>query len=168
MQSYDIYELMIIPPNKKAEMIIEEINKLKPNLNLVSDLIALGANIDWQNHNEWTALHECAFSNHPEILRVLIDAGVDLNVKDEHGRTALHWCPIMNHPEIARILIDAGADVNAKEKDEWSLLHYSAKFHSGICKMLIDAGADKTIQDYYGFIPYELAQTKKLEELLKV
>ena len=69
-----------------------------------------------------------------------------MNIKDEHGKTALHWCPIMNHPEIARILIDAGADVNAKEKDEWSLLHYSAKFHSGICKLLIDAGADLNIQ----------------------
>jgi hypothetical protein len=41
---------MIIPPNKQAEMIIEEIRKSKPNLNLVSDLIVLGANLDWQDN----------------------------------------------------------------------------------------------------------------------
>ena len=57
MNTYDIYELMITPPNKKAEMIMDELKKDEPNLNLVRDLIALGANIDWQNHNEWTALH---------------------------------------------------------------------------------------------------------------
>jgi hypothetical protein len=34
MQSYDIYELMIIPPNKKGEMIVRELEKPEPNLNL--------------------------------------------------------------------------------------------------------------------------------------
>ena len=88
MNTYDIYELMIIPPNKKAEMIMDELKKDEPNLNLVRDLIALGANIDWQNHNEWTALHECAFSNHKDILRVLIDAGADKSIRDNEGMLA--------------------------------------------------------------------------------
>jgi hypothetical protein len=46
MQSYDIYELMIIPPNKKGEMIVRELEKPEPNLNLVRDLIYQGANLE--------------------------------------------------------------------------------------------------------------------------
>ena len=48
-EDYDPYELMIIPPNKKAEMIIEQIEKGdKTNLNHVGDLITQGANQDRQ------------------------------------------------------------------------------------------------------------------------
>ena len=85
-EGYDPYELMITPPGKKAEMIIREINKEdKANLNLVNDLIALGANLDWQNNNGWTALHVSAFNNRIEITQVLIDAGADKTIYNNDG-----------------------------------------------------------------------------------
>ena len=137
MQSYDIYELMIIPPNKKGEMVIDEIQKEdKANLNLVRDLIVLGANVDWQNNNGCTALHWCAYNNHSRILGLLIDAGADVNIQQDNGWTALHYCAWKNHPRIARMLLDAGANLN--------------------------------IQGNNGKVPYELAESKELIELLKV
>ena len=137
MQSYDIYELMIIPPNKKGEMLIDEIQKEdKANLNLVRDLIVLGANVDWQNNNGCTALHWCAYNNHSRILGLLIDAGADVNIQQDNGWTALHYCAWKNHPRIARMLLDAGANLN--------------------------------IQGNNGKVPYELAESKELIELLKV
>ena len=171
MDTYDIYELMIIPPNKKAEMIMDEIKKKdKANLNLVSDLIVLGANLDWQDYEYgWTALHWCAYLNHPEISRMLIDAGADVNIQHNGGWTALHWCADLNHPEIARMLIDAGADVNIQNEFGWTALHLCAYLnHPDIARILIDAGADKTIPNNDGKLPYELASSKELKELLKV
>ena len=169
-EDYDPYELMITPPNKKAEMIIKEIEKRdKANLNLVRDLIALGANVDWQNNNGWTALHWCAYNNHSRILGLLIDAGVDVNIQDNDGWTALHWCAQFNFPEIARMLLDAGADLNIQDNDGWTALHYCARANRPeIAKMLIDAGADKTIPNNNGKLPYEVAKTKELKELLKL
>ena len=85
-EDYDPYELMMVPPYKKGEMLFKEIEKRdKANLNLVSDLIVLGANLDWQDNDGWTALHVCAYKNRPEILRMLIDAGADLNMQDNRG-----------------------------------------------------------------------------------
>ena len=115
---YDPYELMITPPNKKAEMIISEISKREPNLNLVRDLITLGANLDWQNEYGETALYWCAIGNHPEIARMLIDAGADVNIQTNFGSTALHYCASRNYLEIARMLIDAGADKTIPTNDE--------------------------------------------------
>ena len=133
---YDPYELMMVPPYKKGEMLFKEIEKRdKANLNLVRDLIALGANVDWQNNNGWTALHWCAFMNQPDIARMLIDAGADVNIQQNAGWTALHRCAMYNLPEISR--------------------------------MLIDAGADKTIPTNNGELPYELADTQELKELLQ-
>ena len=146
MQSYDIYELMIIPPNKKGEMIVRELEKPEPNLNLVRDLITLGANFDWQNDDGNTALHFCAIHNRPEISGLLISVGADLNIQDIYGRTALHWCARDNRPEIARVLLDAGADMNMLNEDGMSALHLCARFdHPEIARMLINAGADMNI-----------------------
>jgi ankyrin repeat protein len=110
MQPYDIYELMMIPPNTKVEMIVDELRKPEPNLDLVRDLITLGANLDWLDESGWTALHWCSYSNNLEIAKMFIDAGADLNIQDNHDMTPLHWCAYRNHPGIAKILLDAGAD----------------------------------------------------------
>ncbi len=167
--SYDPYELMITPPNKKAEMLIQEIKKEdKANLNLVNDLIVLGANLDWQDDYGRTALHWCAYKNHPGIAGNLIDAGADLNIQDTDGWTALHWCASRNHPGIAGNLIDAGADLNIQSNNGRTALNYCAQYdHLDIARMLIDAGADKTIPTNDGKLPYELAKTKKMKTILQ-
>ena len=115
---YDPYELMMIPPYKKGEMLFKEIEKRdKANQNLVSDLILLGANLDWQNEDGETMLHKCARWNSPEIARMLLDAGADVNVQDGDGWTALHVCAFNNSLEIAMMLIDAGADKTIPNND---------------------------------------------------
>jgi len=183
MDIYDIYELMIIPPNKKGEMIVSEIKKRdKANLNLVRDLITLGANLDWQDDYGLTALHWCTRSNQPEIARMLIDAGADLNIQRNDGMSVLHWSILHYntwnsnpntwnriYPEIPMMLIEAEADVNIQDGGGWTALHMCAFFHfPDIVRMLINAGADKTIQDNKGRFPHELAESKELQELLKV
>ena len=134
-EGYDPYELMIIPPNKKGEMLVSEVEKPEPNLDLVRDLIVLGANLYWQ---------------------------------DDYGRTALHYCGQYDHLEIAKMLIEAGADVNIQHDRGWTPLHIFTFYnHSRIVKMLLDAGADKTIPNNNGRLPYELAKSEELKELLK-
>ena len=167
-EDYDPYELMIIPPNKKGEMLVEEIQKPEPNLDLVSDLIALGANLDWQDEYGWTALHWCGWYNHLGIARMLIDAGADLNIQNNAGRTALYDCALYNRPEIARMLLDAGADVDVQGMFGSTALHVCARFnHLEIARMFIDAGADLNIQRNDGKLPYDYADTQELKELLQ-
>ena len=167
-EEHDPYELMMVPPYKKGEMIIRELEKLEPNLNLVRDLITLGAHLDWQNDYDSTALHWCAIKNRPEIARMLLDAGADVNIQDGVGYTALHECAVRNRSEISKMLISAGADLNIQDEYGSTALHYCAKWnHFEIARMLLDAGADMNIQDEDGILPYELADTQELKELLK-
>jgi ankyrin repeat protein len=167
--SYDPYELMMIPPNKKAELIMWEIKSDKPNLNLVSDLIVLGANVDWQIVENSTLLHQAAMYGRTEIARMLIDAGADLDVKyDYDGWTALHWAVYYGEVEIARMLIDAGADVNAHDNGDRTPLHRAARRgRVEIASMLLDAGSRKDIQDNKGNLPYDLARTPELKNILR-
>jgi ankyrin repeat protein len=66
------------------------------------------------------------------------------------------------------MLLDAGADVNIQDEDGYTALHVSA-FNNRIeiTQVLIDAGADKSIPNNDGELPYELANTQELKELLK-
>jgi ankyrin repeat protein len=117
-EDYDPYELMIIPPNKKGEMLMKEIKKDKPNLNLVSDLIVLGANVDWQDEYGRTALHYCGQYDHLEIIaKMLIDAGADVNIQHSRGWTPLHIFTFYNHSRIVRMLLDAGADKTISDNE---------------------------------------------------
>jgi ankyrin repeat protein len=151
-EDYDPYELMITPPNDKTEMIFKEIEKHdKANMNLVSDLITLGANLDWQGDGGWTVIHECTYHNHSRILRILIDAGADLNIQDTDGWSALHLCANQNHPEIARMLIDAGADVNIQDNNGNNPLHLASVYRSDdIVDLLLRNGSDPSIKNNDG------------------
>jgi ankyrin repeat protein len=167
---HDPYELMIIPPNKKAEMIVREIWKDLPNLNLVSDLIVLGANVNWQDEDNYgrTPLHKAAEYGKVEIARMLIDAGANVNVQDEWGNTSLHVGASWGRYEIARMLIDAGADVNLQDQWDWTALHRAASLgRVEIVRMLIDAGSRKDIRDNESKFPYDLADNEELKKLLK-
>ncbi len=158
--SHDPYELMMIPLNKKAEMIIEEIQSDKPNLNLVNDLIILGADLDWRYGDglESTLLHVATNYGRVEVVRMLIDAGTNLNVQDNIGRTPLHWAAKNGIVKIARMLIDAGANVNVQDKDGQTPLHWAAMYgRVEIARMLIDAGAKKNIPDNKGKTPRDFA-----------
>ena len=169
-EPHDPYELMMIPPNKKAEMIIGEIYKDEPNLNLVRDLITLGANVNWQDEDNygWTPLHWAAWNGRVEVVRMLIGAGADVNLKDNDGWAPLHRAARLGNVEIAQMLIDAKADLNVQDKWEQTPLHRAARsWNVEIVRMLIDAGARKDIRDEWGRLPYDLAQTRQLKNLLK-
>jgi ankyrin repeat protein len=172
-QPHDPYELMITPPNKQAEMIIEEIEKDESNLNLVSDLIVLGANVGWQNECGLTLLDLAFKYNKIEIAQKLIDAGVGvgnsyLDNEEECGWSPLHIASFNNLSEVAKMLVGLGVDVNARllhTKD--TPLHIAVlKNDPEIAKILIDAGARKDIQNTFGKTPCDFAKTEEMKNIL--
>jgi serine/threonine-protein phosphatase 6 regulatory ankyrin repeat subunit B len=158
--TYDPYELMIIFPNKKAEMIIKEIQKFEPNLNLVRDLIILGANLDWRDEEErqhWSALHWATNINNLEITKMLVGAGSDVNIRTSIGETPLHFVACDNLKS-TKLLIKSGADVNAADDYFLTPLHEATIFNQPqIVKILIESGANVNVQSEEGESPLHMA-----------
>ena len=100
-------------------------------------LIQNSADVNAQDKNGNTPLHEAATSGLKEVVELLIANGADVNAKDNWGGTPLHRAKTK---ELAELLIEKGADVNAKKKFGRTPLHGAAT--KGIAELLIAKGAD--------------------------
>merc|ERR1712166_1245977 len=96
-----------------------------------------------KGRNEYTALHEAAINNSPELAEVLVAANANVDVKSDDGQTALHWAAIKNSPELAEVLVAANANVDAKDVDGDTTLHRATNKSSfEVAEVLVAANAN--------------------------
>ena len=155
-EDFDPYELMMITPQKKTQMIIDELASGKPDLTLVKTLITMGAELDWKDEDGWTVLNYSVSFGNIGFCKILLEAGANPNMKDNRGFTALHYASkdrrILNSNNFLKILIDAGAEVNIKDNNwTWTPLMYTLHQDNieGI-EFLLKNGADPNIQSDNG------------------
>ena len=88
---------------------------------LISQLIDAGAEINAQNDDGNTPLHEVAWmgDRHPApkvVTDILLQQGAKINAKNREGKTPLHFAKDRGHTELATLLLNAGAaDLNVKD-----------------------------------------------------
>lgn len=112
-------------------------------------------------------LAACASGDYDEIDRLLRDCQVDINVSNVDGLTALHYACIDDNPQLVRHLLQAGANVNAVDNEGWSVLHATASCgHVEVAEILLQFGADSSLVNADGELPIDLADDKRMQQLL--
>lgn len=169
-EEFDPYELMMIPPYKKAEMLIWEISHSKTiNIDLVNALIAMGADLSWEGEYGGTPLYSAVSNSEKEIVQMLLEAGADPNQKSKDK-----FSPLINacdkyrpNLEIIKLLFEYGADPNIQDNDGSTPLHIAVRNDSSeITELLLTNGADPNIQDNMGNTPLHIPANYKISELL--
>lgn len=159
----DPYELMMVTPQKKAKMIIDEIRKDESNHEFIELLIIMGADIDWNdpNNDDYSALIEAVVHNKPEIVEMLLKAGADPNSQDNIRISALHLCSSKrSRYECFKALMKYDVNINIQNRGGQTPLHWAVNWNnSKVVKDLIEAGADPFITDDMGQIPLDKAGT---------
>lgn len=79
----------------------------------VKKLLAKGADINHQNVDGLTALHQACIDESCDLVEFLVDHGARMDIRDNEGWTALHAAASCGSVEIAQCLLDHGADVAA-------------------------------------------------------
>ena len=77
---------------------------------LVSLLLAKGADACACSNDSVTPLHMCARNGNKDIIRMLVEASADLNATDRNGRTPLMGMASEGKVDAAKILLEMGAD----------------------------------------------------------
>ena len=94
--------------------------------------------LNYQNSENYTALHIAVQEKHTDVVQVLIDAGADFETKNDVRRTALHVASISGELTTVKMLVEAGADVRATDAEGSTCLILAAYFgHTDTVRYLV-------------------------------
>ncbi len=83
------------------------------DLQKIRDFINANADVNNNQHGsiQQTPLHAAVWTNHEEIVRLLLSSGARIDARDRNGNTPLHLAVMRgdSHIEIIKILLDSGA-----------------------------------------------------------
>jgi len=106
-------------------------------------LLDRGANVNAQDHQLRTALHEASSRGDTCVARFILNTGdVQLNSGDECGRTPLSFASENGYEATAELLVETGkVDVDSKDKDGWTPLSLTTRNgHEAIAELLVETG----------------------------
>lgn len=119
-------------------------------VDIVKCLLATPATeVNKQNNEKNTALHEAAFKGSKEVVDLLIAAHADVRKQNSQGKTPFHRAVSGNHLGVAKSLLDNGADINLQDTLGYTPGHYAAFF--GLLestKFLVEHGANMDLRDH--------------------
>jgi len=104
--------------------------------------------VNKQNNEKNTALHEAAFKGSKELVDLLIAAHADVRKQNSQGKSPLHRAVSGNHLGVAKSLLDNGAAINLQDTLGYTPLHYATFF--GLlesAKFLVERGASMDLRD---------------------
>lgn len=119
------------------------------SIELVKCLIAHSTiDVNKQNNEKNTALHEAAFKGNKDLVDRLIAAGADVNKRNSAGKAPLHRAVAANHLVVVKSLLDNGANVNTQDSLGYTPCHYAAFFGLRECtEYLVQSGANLELKD---------------------
>ncbi|XP_011496279.1 PREDICTED: ankyrin repeat and KH domain-containing protein 1-like [Ceratosolen solmsi marchali] len=115
------------------------------HVDIVSLLIAHGADVNAHSTSGNTPLMYACAGGHEEVVRVLLEAGANVEDHNDNGHTPLMEAASAGHVSVAKILLEHGAGINthSNEFKESALTLACYKGHLEMVKFLLEAGADR-------------------------
>lgn len=163
-----------------TRQLLAEVHAEKPNLELISTLIAAGADQNFQSYFEMNSLlHTAVTKKNTDLITLLLSLGANPTCKNKKGMTPLELAQapenteskkaILNYQlttaiqnkygmETIKSLLEQGADPNIKNKFGMTLLHIAAlRKNVDLIKLAVSFKADINATNAHGLTPLEMA-----------
>ena len=146
-------------------------------LEVISLLLANGADANFRTEDADTALLTAAHLGHAEAIRMILESGADLYMLSQHGsRSALHEAVSESLPtniegklRVIDLLLDNGMDVNDADEDERTALHLASRTRSlALATKLVSKGAKIDARNIWGDTPLDDAAICGSREIVQL
>lgn len=130
------------------------------NAEIITILLAAGANPMVQAGNGATPLHDAVWSRRKESVRALLPAYKDVNFSPDgrHNGIPIGLAIGRNFPDVVQLFIDAGMNLSDPKLPNQPLVHAAQDGRREIVEMLLKAGADKNIRNRDGKTAKDVAK----------
>src|SRR5690606_10020996 len=96
--------------------LILEILKPKPDITVIAEMIAQGADVNHRDTTGCIALHSAAYWRQEEIIRLLLDNGAKIDRRKTDGRTALMTAAEWGYNRLVVLLLEHGANPGLRDE----------------------------------------------------
>ena len=130
------------------------------DLATVQLLLQSGADVNYRDHDGWSAIHRAAEEGHYDVVSLLLKHGANVNGISSYGTSPLHCAANGGHNEIVNELLRYGANPLIVTAHGWTALHHAAFMgHSHIVQTLLDSDerVSGSFQDTHGWTALHLA-----------
>lgn len=111
----------------------------------VERLLASGANTNYRDQADFTALHYAVQSAFEDIVRVLIENGADVNAQDtDTASTPLHLAATGGYTRIAALLLDSRADTMLRDSKQDLAIDKARKSGHGAIVAILEHSSRRT------------------------
>lgn len=144
-------------------------------LEVMRQLIAHGADVNYTNPEGWTALLAAAEApavhgraSPIERVKLLVDRGAKVNAQDKRGETPLIKVCRRLDPTLVAYLLRQGANVDLQAKDGKTALMVAIHVSSdpGVVKALLAAHPNMSIQSHSGDTAMSLAKEARRQDIV--
>ncbi len=109
------------------------------NIETIYQLIREKWNVNIQDNNGNTPLHEAIYHDFPEGARVLINSGSNTNITNKHCMTAFHVAALKGNVKILNLLIPVVGNINVRDSEGNTALHLAAsQGHEQCVRLLVN------------------------------
>ncbi|KAG5468815.1 hypothetical protein CUR178_01651 [Leishmania enriettii] len=142
--------------------------KSSVSLQVIEELVRLGAAIDSRGTDGETPLYISVYNNRLDVTKYLISCKADVNaVNGPHRETALHVAARCGFADVLSCLVSAGADLNVRNARQETPLYSAAKAgcHDTVY-LLLEANANVSLPNEDGKTPLYIASEKEYKQVV--
>lgn len=119
-------------------------------------------------HMERTALIYASQNGREDLVRHLLSLDADIDMKDSFGWSALTASVTNKTTWVMEVLLESNADIDSRDNEGWTpLMEALNRDREDIALRLLEKGAGVRPRNNDGMTAMDIAQDKKLEQIVK-